>query len=58
MTTEQPEPQPCPKKEDRWWGHGPAQEPHPCPFASEIHNDDDTLCTCCERCTHECAMDI
>jgi len=30
---------------------------HPCPFAQEIH-DNDEPCTCCEHCTHECAMDV
>lgn len=31
---------------------------HPCPFSSEIHNDDTSLCNCCDSCTRECAMDI
>lgn len=31
---------------------------HTCPFAEEIHNDSEKMCNCCERCTHECAMDI
>ena len=35
-----------------------AQEPHTCPFASEIHNDNETLCECCTDCEHECAMDV
>jgi len=35
----------------------PATEPHTCPFAEEI-NDDETLCRCCDGCQHECAMDI
>lgn len=30
---------------------------HTCPFAMEIHNDDDQ-CNCCRDCEHECAMDI
>jgi hypothetical protein len=30
---------------------------HPCPYAEEI-NGDDTPCTCCDECAHECAMDI
>lgn len=34
-----------------------AREPHTCPFAVEI-NDDETLCNCCVDCEHECAMDI
>ncbi len=36
----------------------PAQEPHTCPYAEDIHNDSKTLCTCCTNCEHECAMDI
>jgi hypothetical protein len=33
-------------------------EPHPCPYDSDIHDDDETLCTCCDFCLNECAMDI
>jgi hypothetical protein len=33
-------------------------EPHTCPFAEEINNDSDTLCTCCETCKCGCAQDI
>lgn len=40
----------CGKKE--------AQEPHPCPYAQDIHDDNETLCTCCEDCEYECAQDI
>ena len=36
----------------------PASEPHPCPYAEEIDDDHTTLCTCCDECTEECAMDI
>lgn len=36
-----------------------ANEPHSCPFASEINdNDNPEYCTCCDDCTHECRMDI
>ncbi len=31
-----------------------AVEPHTCPFADEI-NDDQSRCTCCEECTHDCS---
>lgn len=31
---------------------------HTCPFTEEIHNDFDTLCTCCSDCEHEYVMDI
>ena len=39
-------------------GKGQAQEPHTCPYQSEINDDKTTLCTCCDDCAHECAMDI
>lgn len=45
---------------DEWQFHAcphDATEPHVCPFADEIHDDQETLCTCCEACTHECFMD-
>lgn len=32
--------------------------PHVCPYKLDIHDDDETLCTCCEDCTRECADDI
>jgi len=35
-----------------------ATEPHTCPFAEEINDDSETLCTCCDDCTQECAWDI
>lgn len=39
-------------------GEHQQKPPHPCPFKEEIHGDEDALCTCCEDCAHECAMDI
>lgn len=36
----------------------PAQAAHPCPFREDILGDEDTQCTCCDDCAHECAMDI
>lgn len=50
-----PGPAPTPKC-DRCGG--PGEDPHPCPFAEEIHEDSETQCNCCESCTEECAMDI
>jgi hypothetical protein len=44
--------------EARCEGRNEAREPHACPFKSEIRNDDQTTCTCCKDCTHECAMDV
>lgn len=35
-----------------------SEPPHPCPFASEIHGDDSTLCNCCDDCAHGCAIEI
>jgi hypothetical protein len=35
-----------------------AEPPHPCPFKEDIHGDDETLCTCCKSCRHDCLMDI
>jgi hypothetical protein len=49
---------------DKCSGRGGCQqlattEPHRCPYAAEINdNHDDEFCTCCDDCTHECAMDI
>lgn len=34
-----------------------ATAPHPCPYMSDVHNDNETLCTCCEECEQECAND-
>ena len=39
-------------------GENDACEPHTCPYSEDIHNDKETLCTCCEKCAHECCMDI
>lgn len=32
--------------------------PHTCPYSVDINDDSETLCTCCDDCEHECAMDI
>lgn len=40
-------------------GKNPAVDPHACPYAEEIgDNDDPEYCTCCDECIHECCMDI
>ena len=31
---------------------------HPCPFSSEIYDDNETLCNCCSACSDECSMDV
>lgn len=33
-------------------------EPHTCPYAEDVNNDSETLCTCCDACAQECAYDI
>ena len=40
-------------------GKNPATEPHGCPFAEEINdNNDPEYCRCCADCTQQCAEDI
>lgn len=40
-------------------GHKDKREPlHTCPYKKEINNDSESLCSCCEACTRECAMDV
>ena len=39
-------------------GKNDAEEPHTCPYAEDINDDHESLCTCCNDCAHECAMDI
>jgi len=34
------------------------QAEHPCPYAIEMAEDFDTLCTCCEECETECALEV
>lgn len=36
----------------------PGSPLHTCPFASDVENDNKSLCNCCDDCTSECAMDI
>lgn len=39
--------------------HPDRNRPHSCPFQSDMNgNDDPHYCTCCDRCRHDCAMDI
>lgn len=33
-------------------------KPHPCPYLAEIHDDEETFCTCCKECEDECRGDI
>ena len=39
-------------------GVNAASKPHPCPYQEEIHGDGKTLCTCCDECMTQCAMEI
>jgi hypothetical protein len=32
--------------------------PHPCPYKSDLFNDNTTLCTCSAKKMRECAMDV
>lgn len=38
--------------------HTTTEEPHTCPYKSDVNNDNETLCRCCGSCAHECAMDV
>ena len=31
---------------------------HPCPYAQDIEDDNESLCNCCNSCTEDCALDI
>lgn len=31
---------------------------HTCPYATEILDDYESLCNCCEQCLENCAMEI
>jgi len=33
-------------------------EIHFCPFQSDINNNDEDYCHCCDECTERCAQDI
>lgn len=33
-------------------------EEHTCPYAVEINDDHETLCTCCPHCEAQCAWDV
>lgn len=35
-----------------------SSEFHKCPYKEDVNNDSESECNCCEKCTHECAMDI
>ena len=38
--------------------HHRQREPHTCPYKEEISDNSESICTCCEECTTECAQDI
>lgn len=31
---------------------------HTCPYQSDVNNDDEFMCSCCDNCTDDCAMEI
>lgn len=33
-------------------------ELHPCPYRSDVGNNSEPCCTCCDVCRRECAMDV
>lgn len=35
-----------------------SSELHTCPYKEDVNNGSISECYCCEKCTHECAMDI
>lgn len=37
---------------------GEVQGENTCPYKEEINGDSESLCTCCEDCRYNCAMDI
>jgi hypothetical protein len=39
-------------------GGCPDKDDHICPFADEIHNDDQTTCNCCANCTMVCHDEV
>jgi hypothetical protein len=39
-------------------GKKPALNPHPCPYQSDVNDDEVFECTCCEDCAQECCDDI
>ncbi len=36
----------------------PEEQLHPCPYASEIHGDEESLCNCCSECVGVCLDEI
>lgn len=39
-------------------GKGIANDDQTCPYNDELHPECTDLCNCCDKCAHECAMDI
>lgn len=39
-------------------GKSGTNEPHACPFALEVYDDDTPICFCCAECEKECADDV
>jgi len=50
---EQPETELCPKCK-----RNEKESPHTCPYQVDVNNDREFTCNCCNKCEHECAMDI
>ena len=39
-------------------GYGEAQEAHECPYQSDVNNDSEFTCECCDECRRDCLEDI
>lgn len=39
-------------------GEMSSEDEHLCPYKEDVNNDSETLCSCCDYCTQQCAMDI
>jgi hypothetical protein len=37
---------------------GATEDLHTCPFKTEIHDDHETLCDCCDYCQEQCRYEI
>lgn len=46
------------KEENKCTCGDPSIEGHTCPFSADVWDDFKSLCSCCEECEHQCAMDI
>ena len=38
-------------------GVNPVKEPHTCPYQTELYDDYETMCDCCEECSYNCYLE-